>query len=772
MKPFDLLNAPLAGVNLIEASAGTGKTYNIEGLFMRLILERQLRVDQILVLTFTKAATEELRVRIRRKLVLAKDAFGGKAIDDLLIKDLIRRQPDSKKAGRRLHEALVDFDLAAVFTIHGFCQRVLHENAFETQSLFDTELITNQNLLIQEVVDDFWRRSFYQLPLEFIGFCLKRFRGPQYFYHLLSRVKNHQFQIIPDPAETDLHTLSAYREAIKTLKSKWPDSRQAVAAALQDPALSGVVYGSPKPARGHPDKTQRDLRVNALVAAMDQFTHPLNTGFPLFDNFERLTTHKINQSTRKNQAPPAHEFFDQSEAVFELNLQLEAEMQNYLVALKSQFFSDAESALRLKKKNQNIQYFDDLLLTLLSALQSDSGTVLAKAVRQKYKAALVDEFQDTDNTQYEILMRLFAHSDGLLFMIGDPKQAIYSFRGADIFSYMKAAERAAAKFTLTKNWRSQPELIGAVNAIFGRRPNSFVFDEISFQESHSATHSVADRVDAEAGLTLWYLDTDRFSTDAPMIPKAAAVQLAANAVRQEIQRLSGSTTIEPGDMAVLVRTNDQAQLIKKTLSHGNIPAVLYSTENVFDSHEAEEIQIILSAITDFTRLPRLKAALATEIMGFSAEDLISGELQTHGWDKRLARFREYHQIWNRAGLIRMFRQFLTREQVKPRLLCLPDGERRLTNVLHLAEILHRHAMQNNSGMFETLKWLAEQRDPATTGLEEYQLRLESDEKAVKIVTIHKSKGLEYPIVFCPFAWKNPSSEIRNLPFTTLMMIGV
>ena len=160
MQPFDLLNAPLEGINLIEASAGTGKTYNIEGLFIRLVLEKQLPVDQILVLTFTNAATEELKDRIRKKLVQAKNACAAGGSDNPFIDDLVKKIPDPRSAGLLLHESLVDFDKASIFTIHGFCQRLLHENAFETHNSFDTELIVNQSSLLLEVVDDFWRKRF------------------------------------------------------------------------------------------------------------------------------------------------------------------------------------------------------------------------------------------------------------------------------------------------------------------------------------------------------------------------------------------------------------------------------------------------------------------------------------------------------------------------------------------------------------------------------------------------------------------------------------
>ncbi|MCK4985523.1 MAG: hypothetical protein KAS40_08400, partial [Desulfobacterales bacterium] len=179
----------------------------------------------------------------------------------------------------------------------------------------------------------------------------------------------------------------------------------------------------------------------------------------------------------------------------------------------------------------------------------------------------------------------------------------------------------------------------------------------------------------------------------------------------------------------------------------------YSTGNIFDSHEAMEVEKILLSISEPDNLELLKAALATDMMGAKGEDLLSAQLDTRQWENRLAAFREYFQVWQRFGFMRMFRMVLTREKIRKRLISFPDGERRLTNVLHLAEIIHQESAQRNLGIGGVLKWLAEQRDPQSPRLEEHQLRLESDEGAVKIVTIHKSKGLEYPVVFCPYGWE-------------------
>ena len=765
MQPFDLLNAPLEGINLIEASAGTGKTYNIEGLYIRLILEKKLQAEQVLVLTFTNAATEELKDRIRTKLVMAKEAFAGEPSEDPLIGALVKRHPDPEEAGTLIHEALVDFDRASIFTIHGFCQRILHENAFETHNAFDTELITDRAGLLQEVVDDFWRRTFYPAPAELVGFALEKIKGPEYFYRLLMQVRSPDVTIVPEMTQPDLDALEPFRDALRALKKAWPDVRDTVISLLKDPALNANLYGRLKPAANYPDLTLRDLKIADLTESMDHLADPRSTGFPLFEHFAKFTTTGVTRATKKNQTPPAHDFFDVCDAVYRQGQILNDQMERYLLFLKTRVFEFAAGELRRRKKEKNVQHFDDLLLSVKNALIAEGGDLLADEIRQRYKAALVDEFQDTDDLQYDILSRLFAFENSLLFLIGDPKQAIYGFRGADIFSYMKASRNAGAKFTLTENWRSRADLITAVNTIFCSLKTPFVFDEIPFEAVKPAGQlSSRPAKDAAIPFVLWFLDAAIYTAEDKPVAKADAVRLIADAVGSEISRLlSTGAEVEPGNIAVLVRTNVQAQLVKEILTAKNVPSVLYTTANIFDSREAWEVEKILAGIADPANISRLKAAFATELMGVSAEELIADDLESRWWEERFARIREYHRSWQRHGFMRMFRQLIAGERIKERVLAQVNGERCLTNVLHLAELLHRRETERNPGVSGIIKWLARQRDPLTSRLEEDQLRLESDEKAVKIVTIHKSKGLEYDVVFCPFIWE--SSQLKGGEFT-------
>ena len=289
MKPLDLVNTPLEGINLIEASAGTGKTYAIEGLFLRLILEKQFRVDQILVVTFTKAATEELRDRIRSKLLQAEKAFTAGNSEDQLLSDLIQRRKDHRVAADLIHDAVVEFDKAPIFTIHGFCARILYEHAFETANLFDSELITDQTELVRDVAEDFWRSHFYDAPQEFISYFTEKIKSPVYFRRLLNKTGATEFKIIPQIEKPPFKTLPAFRKAYQRLKDQWPTTRTVVMETLRDPALSGTYYGSLKPAENDPAMTKRDLKILSMSEAMDKYAAASSAGFPLFNSFENFT---------------------------------------------------------------------------------------------------------------------------------------------------------------------------------------------------------------------------------------------------------------------------------------------------------------------------------------------------------------------------------------------------------------------------------------------------------------------------------------------------
>lgn len=767
-KEFDLLNTPLEGTNLTEAGAGTGKTYAIAGLFVRLIIEKRFRVDQILVVTFTEAATQELKARIRSRLGQAVEAFTQGRVQDPFLDEMVKGFGRSKRTLRLLQDAIRNFDEAAIFTIHGFCRRMLHDNAFESGSLLDIELVTDQEEFKREVVDDFWREHFYNASPLFIHYCLKKKATPEGLLSLLgNKVEQPCLKIIPRIQIPDSSVEECeFQDASKQVCLSWPSARAQIEDILMnDDCLNRNRY--------------RKTSVSGWIRCMDDYVRSGGGNPILFDDFKKFASSELKEAVKKDCPFPAHPFFGLCERLKQGQEALVKVFEDRLLGLKVELFSYVKAGLEKRKAEKNIQFFDDLLLRLYRALDDKGGEALAQAIRSKFKAALIDEFQDTDPVQYAVFNKVFGDKKGILFLIGDPKQAIYSFRSADLFTYMQAAEAIETKYTLGENWRSEPGLIAAINTIFSNAHRPFVYDKIPFQPAIPAT--LKDRevltIDGrpESPFRLWLVDAEKTEDSGKPVGKTKARELIIRAVAAEIGRLLaravrneillGERPLREEDIAVLVRTNIEARRVQAALSGLNIPSVLHSSGNLFDSREALEMERVLAGIALPNNEKVLKPALATDMLGMKGEDLDNLMKDETRWEDWPVRFKSYREMWEKGGFIRMFRSFLFDENMLPRLMALRDGERRATNVLHLAEVLHQSSVERKLGVDGLLKWLSEQRDPTAPRLDEHQLRLESDENAVNIVTIHKSKGLEYPIVFCPFVWGGSRIRDAAAPFT-------
>ncbi len=756
---FNALDTPLSGTNLIEASAGTGKTHTITCLFLRLILEKRLTVKDILVVTYTVAATEELRDRIRTKIRDALEAFSRPDSKDEFMQGLIHKTTDQKDAIRLLRDALNDFDESSIFTIHGFCQRALHENAFESGSLFDTRLEPGQTAgIIEEIVRDFWRLHFYTAPIEFVSYADSKKIDLKYFTALLNNGRSHlEIAIIPEVRCPEDIDPKPFRALLKALQDTWRAEKAVIEEKMKDKGLSGHYT----------------RYVPGYMEMMDDFVDGKLPPFPPPPNFVKFSTAELKNKTKSGSKTPEHSFFSICDAVQEAATALQAKMDTKLLFLKNEIFRWSEQALPAWKQKSNIQFFDDLLIGLRDSL-AQNGDELAEMLRKRYKAVLIDEFQDTDPVQYAIFHNVFGNGKPILFLIGDPKQAIYSFRGADLFAYLQAAGRVNSRYTLTSNWRSEPELITAVNTIFSNRADPFLYQNIPFTDAERGRGKPYEKLTiddvSESPFHLWLVD-GKHAGKGGFINKGDATKVIARAVAGEISRLIhlgrtgkariGQENLKEEHIAVLTRKNWEAQLMQEALSTLQIPSVLYSTGDLFETDEAAEMNRVLEGMANPNRESLIRQALATQLIGKSGEEIERLQHDQIGWEAILNDFHDYYEKWNRFGFMSMFRNFMLKQQVRSRLLSLPNGERRLTNVLHLSEVLHQAALEEKLGMPGLLKWLASRRDSKSPKLEEHQLRLESDAAAVKIVTIHKSKGLEYPIVFCPFNWDGSKIDAKK-----------
>ena len=739
MNRFDPLTVDLACVNLIEASAGTGKTHSIATLFVRLLLEKQLRVDQILVVTFTRAATAELRERLRARLRLTRD--------ELLV------QGGHERDLRLLDDALRSFDTAAIHTIHGFCQRVLQENAFESGARFDATL-QEDDALLRALVHEHWAQRLYRSDPFFARYLREQGTDLAALLELGKRASTHRDALILPAARTqDLaRPIAAWRTARDVAAAIWKQQRQAIVELLCQPGVLNA--GSHNPDR---------IRTQWLPWLDDALASDRMTGLIGGDSgsfLQRCTPDWLTKKTNKKftGSTPQHAFFDAAAALVEQTVELQSALEAGRLALLRDLADRVRSELPGRKDDQGRWSFDDLIYQLREALRRP-GSALADRIRERFKVALIDEFQDTDPVQYEIFSTVWAGHDGL-FLIGDPKQAIYSFRGADVYAYLKAVQQAEARATLPTNHRSDQGLVSAVNALFGRGKRPFVFDEIPFEEV-GAKHGCRVHGSKAAPFELLVVQSKELITKGRAwygVAQSVAADLVAlldSEVKFEDADTHQLTPLQPGQLAVLCRTNRQAQHMQHALREAGLPSVLQSGASVFDSAEAFELERLLAAVADPGDLRAVRSALATRILGVTSSQLLAVVEDPAAWTTQVNRLQELGEVWQRRGVLACLRGVLE-DGLMQRWLAEVNGERRLTNLLHLAELAQQAAADRHLGPQALVQWLHRLRVDEASRSEEVgdtaQLRLESDDDAVQLVTIHRSKGLQYDVVYAPFLW--------------------
>ncbi|MGE8496856.1 MAG: exodeoxyribonuclease V subunit beta [Pseudomonas sp.] len=743
---LDLLQDSFTGRSLIEASAGTGKTWTLTALYARLLLEKQLNVGQILVVTFTTAATAELRERIRKRLAELLAVYEhGPGADDLLNR-LHAQYPDTA-SHRRLLLAVHGFDEAAIFTIHGFCQRALQDAAFDAGGDFDNELTQDDREILDALLADLWRHELASAEPEWAAFLVQQKITPQ---SLRQRLRNHlgkpYLRIEPQPGGGA--DLGALREA-------WAEAQRLWLAHSGDWLIQLKDFG------GFKSNMVDAAKLGAWQSELDGYFSDAAALFSKSDAYRRLSREGLAKACKKDVEAPPSPLSDALQSLCEALDDAQPQAAQRLIDLQVRLIGQLDEQLPARKAAQRLLAFDDLLNRVQQALQGEGGEHLAQALRNQYPVALIDEFQDTDPVQYQVFHRIYDGAGDLCF-VGDPKQAIYAFRGADLATYLKAREEAARQYSLATNHRSTPELIDALNRLFDR-PRPFAEKGLDYPRVGASERDRARLVlpavegEDEAPLALVWLDDDYLgkgeagSLAARDTARRIAALLAASAAGEAYFEQNGERTpLRGGDIAVLVASHRQAGEVADQLSARGVPSVRRGKESVWHSEEAEELGAVLAAYAEPGREGVLRYALATRLLGRSAADLAACTEDAQAWDLEREAAERYHQLWQQQGFMRVFRAWLDEQQVAPRLLALVDGERRLTNLLHLAELLQTESLQR-PGLESLIAWFNAQRTAESHG-EEALLRLESDAERVQIVTIHTSKGLEYPLVFCPYLW--------------------
>jgi exodeoxyribonuclease V beta subunit len=797
------LTFPLHGSRLIEASAGTGKTWTIAALYVRLVLghggengfQRPLLPADILVMTFTRAATRELSNRVRERLVEAASYFRTheerepKQRDEYLDK-LLESYPDhsaQQQAAHRLQLAAETMDEAAIFTIDAWCQRMLREHAFDSGSLFDEELVSDEQALFEDAAHDYWRQQVYPLnanSLEALLSCWGDVGALKSSIRELAK----RADIIGEAAARgeSLGVLIAevqrkQQAQLAQLKAGWHER-----ATRMEQWIAQHRAVDPKCFNGN--KMRPDSLASWFNGLREWSQNPASVMPEISDTaWNRLTVEGIEDAFSKNFSAAVPDDFDAilplKEALRDIEPLAHALYRHAAAAV-------ADRMAELKKRSRQFG-FADMLDRLNAALQGENGAALRKRITDQYPVALVDEFQDTAPNQYQIFNELYRVADNDpatgLFLIGDPKQSIYGFRGADIHSYLSARRATAGRhYQLGTNYRSTKAVVDAVNHLFlhaeGRAgSDGFPRGAFRFRDIHTRENPLPfEAVDAK-GRKERMVDA---AGDVPalVIACSAAQDLKADSYREFfahhcaediVAKLNDARAgfdgdefkrLQPADIAVLVRDRKEAAAIRRALQRRGVPSVYLSDkDSVTESEEAADVLRWLSAVANPLDGALARAAFATRTAGLELAELARLSSDELAWEERVEQLKTLHVIWQRQGVLAMLRRFIHELQLPAALLQQVGGERRLTNLLHLAELL-QSASRQLDGEQALIRWLAEQIEGGEGASDERVLRLESDAELVKVVTVHKSKGLEYPLVYLPFAVTARKVDKRNRSF--------
>lgn len=799
------IQLPLTGSQLIEASAGTGKTYTIALLYVRLVLgpsghpdegpchARPLLPPEILVVTFTTAATKELSSRIRDRLVEAATVFREPQDSiDPNERDPLRQlrnchPPETWPiCARRLTVAAEWMDEAAIHTIHAWALKMLQEHAFDSGNLFQQTLQPDLGELLNDGVSDYWRRQFHNISVNQAtairsvvrspSALMKALRGPLGRPDATLRFQGRKLE--PGRVDQELGSIAARQIAAEAAEER---AREAYRQGASDiialleaarPDLNGTVF------KGKNDDSKWKAGFKELKAWAEQ-------GASAGNFVTRLGPSRMKMV--KNKTAPEHPFFQAVDAWQDTV----KPMEEACARLRALLITDACAAVRERLDAFLLERaelgFDDILRRLAAALEGPKAEALARRIRTQFPVALIDEFQDTDPVQYRLFERTYRiaqdaaenHAendpDTAIVLIGDPKQAIYSFRGADIHTYLHARRATEGRhWPLNRNFRSTEALVAAVNAMFlhaeGHKQGAFLFrneddDPVPYHEIEAKGR---DDVLTLGGLTAtaitaWWLSDGKPLRTGPFqhsMAAHAAEQIATwlNDPDSHFEAPAVRSRLRPADIAILVRNRKEAAVIRAALQERGLSSVYLSDrDSVFETDEARDVLRWLRACAEPEDDRLVREALAAPASCRSLLELERLQRDELDWESHQQRFVDYRELWRRHGVLPMLRRLLHEHSVPQRLLAGRDGDRRLTNLLHLAE-WSQETSSTLDGEQALIRVLAGHvADPPPN---EQILRLESDAELIQVVTIHSSKGLEYPIVVLPFAchWSEVSGQ--------------
>ena len=791
MNTFDALTIPIDGTSLIEASAGTGKTYGIALLFTRLILLENISIEKIAVLTFTVAATAELKTRLRSRLNEVKHYMqdgqypNSENIDNQDLQRLFVYAQDKKISAQelylRVHRALIDFDKAGIYTIHAFCRSILNEEAFACGVPFNLEMQDEyeRKQLEQTFCEDFWRKHIAQNK-ELATICFNKNITPD---NILKQIKSFIAQPLLEKNKISIDNCVYQIRKSQEQLFRLPEIK------VDDNILLDIQKNFDKDTELWQTLKQRlqeigsnelELQFWQIYSQLNGNKYRKNTFVSIFDHLQYMLKglpYDITEIIQKSDAMLPENLVFKSKAQqpknldnFRLFAQYGIACQNLLHNLGFMVLNYLDNAIKEhKEKHSSKRSFNDLLLDIYSALKNKE---LPKKLSKKYDVLMVDEFQDTDKIQYAIFKQSFIDKKKSVFLVGDPKQAIYRFRGADIYAYLNAKQDATHLYSMNTNYRTHQKLVNVCNALFNTN-NAFLNINIPFypveadRKEWHISGSLKEQILPNA-LTVLNIDGENSEEKSADIQRQIAADMCANHIAQILnanftyQKDGRTEVLSAGKIAILVRSHAHGELMRKILKNKGIDSVTLLQQSIFTTLEAQS----LCALMEFLLNPLNNQELWHFVQSSVLINQSLGEIQAESRDDVRTNAiieiaHKTHHLWENKGFFVAFRYFDAQLNIETNLIAR-QALRTLTNLNQLLELLAEEE-KNYFGTHALLRFLQQQIAQPAHG-DNGKLRLESDENLVKIITLHASKGLQYPIVYCPFLFIKGQKDLSISEF--------
>ncbi|QJC37908.1 AAA family ATPase, partial [Enterobacteriaceae endosymbiont of Donacia bicoloricornis] len=756
LKEFNPFKENLRGQYLIEASAGTGKTFTIIILYLRMLLglhqknfnNLPLTVEQILVVTFTDIAKENLCKRIKNSIHILRKGCLEKTSKYEIINKFIKQIKDYKTANNLLLKAELNIHNASIYTIHSFCQKILNFKNYEIYDFFaHKKIISDESILQQEASINFWRKYFYKLPKKIAKIVFSYWKTPfDLLYTVTPFLLRKPFPKIKYFIENKDFYIQFYKNLkyIKVLKKHWIKYKNNIFNIIINSNINKHIYNK--------------KLINKWINIIDLWSVTENK-----DNFypkeiSKFSQEFLNKKTINNNKFPKYILFKK----IDIFLKKFNNLKFFIIIKAIKYINKYVK----KKKNVNNQIsFDDLLNILNKGLNSLSGIKIAQDIKKLFPVILVDEFQDTDIQQYNILKKIYINTlDNIIIFIGDPKQAIYSFRGADIFTYLKASCEIKKCYTLTNNWRSSKTMINGINKIFSYRSYPFLFKNIVFYPTKYTTkklnYNFIINKKIKPGITFWFInkiiDINSYKQQMAYTCAYEICQLIILGEKKKafFQKNYKNQDITMSDITVLVRNHFEASILQKEFIKFKLPSIYLSdSNNIFETQEAKELVLLLKTILQPNKQQKIINLLSSTLFNVNLSFFTNRKKKIY-LDKIIDKFINYKFIWKKHGILAMLETIFIKDILFYKENIINDFiEKKIKNILYLGELIQISCI-NIINCYQTIEWLLQQIIHTDKNLLNKQIKLHYDFNKIKIMTIHKAKGLQFPIVWLPFISSN------------------